>query len=167
MSTGRRLERLPVRPGRNAMWEWPRLAGFGRSVWNTAVITLGRWIPWLGLKNALYRRALGCRIEEGVAIAFGVTLDLFLPQRIRIGANSLIGYNTTILCHEFLVDEIRLGDVDIGRNVMIGANCTILPGVRIGDGAVVAAGSLVNRDVPPGERWGGVPARPLGGAGRV
>ena len=47
----------------------------------------------------------------------------------------------------------------VGRDVLIGANCTILPGVVIGDGATVSAMSLVNKDVPPGAMVGGVPIR--------
>jgi len=66
-----------------------------------------------------------------------------------------------VLAHEFMVDEWRKGPVVIGKNVSIGANCTILPGVVIGDGATVSAMSLVNRDVPPGAFVGGVPAREL------
>ena len=60
------------------------------------------------------------------------------PEKISIGENSVIGYNTTILAHEYLIKEYRLGEVRIGENVLIGANTTILPGVTIGDGAVVA-----------------------------
>ena len=44
-------------------------------------------------------------------------------------------------------------------NVLLGANSTVLPGVIIGDGAVIGAGSLVNRDIPPGAFAAGVPAR--------
>ena len=51
--------------------------------------------------------------------------------------------------------------VTIGSNVWIGANCTILPGVTIGNDAVIAAGAVVNRDVPPRAVVGGVPARVL------
>ena len=72
------------------------------------------------------------------------------PEKISIGENSVIGYNTTILAHEYLIKEYRLGEVRIGENVLIGANTTILPGVTIGDGAVVAAGSVVHKDVAPG-----------------
>lgn len=85
-------------------------------------------------------------------------MDLMFPERITIGKNSIIGYNTTILCHEYLIDEYRLGDVVIGDRVMIGANSTILPGVMIGDDAIVSAGSLVIRDVPAGAFVGGNPA---------
>ena len=45
------------------------------------------------------------------------------------------------------------------RNVLIGANSTILPGVEIGDGAIVSAASLVNRDIPPGVFAGGNPVK--------
>ena len=82
-----------------------------------------------------------------------------VPERIRIGSNTIIGYNTTILTHEYLIKEYRIGDVNIGSNVMIGANTTILPGVTIGDDAIVSAASLVHRDVPPGAFVGGNPAK--------
>ena len=49
--------------------------------------------------------------------------------------------------------------IRIGRRVWIGASATVLPGVTIGDGAVVAAGAVVNRDVPENTVVGGVPAR--------
>lgn len=159
---GRRVTVQRVEPGKNAMHYWPRLAGRWRPVWNVMVITIGRWMPFIELKNALYRRGLGMKIGRGASLGFMAMVDIFLPHLITIGENSLIGYNTTILCHEFLVDEYRVGPVVIGRDVMVGANCTILPGVTIGDGAVVSAHSLVNADVPPGARVGGVPARPLG-----
>jgi len=60
-----------------------------------------------------------------------------------------------------LLTEWRTGPVVIGRNVTIGANCTLLPGIVIGDGATVSAMSLVNKDVPPGAKVGGVPIRSL------
>ena len=86
-------------------------------------------------------------------------VDVFFPERIHIGDNTIIGYNTTILAHEYLTKEYRLGDVRIGSNVMIGANCTILPGITIGDGAIVAAGSVVHKNVEPGQMVGGNPLR--------
>jgi acetyltransferase-like isoleucine patch superfamily enzyme len=89
------------------------------------------------------------KIGEKTAIAFFVMFDLLYPERIKIGKNTVIGYNTTILTHEYLIREYRIGDVVIGDDVMIGANATILPGVTIGDGAVVGAGTVVSKDVAP------------------
>ncbi len=96
-----------------------------------------------------------------MSAGLGSTLDVFFPRLIELGENSIIGYNTVILAHEFLRDELSTGPVVIGRNVMIAANVTVLPGVVIGDGATVSACSLVNRDVPPGAVVGGVPIRRL------
>lgn len=74
-----------------------------------------------------------------------------------MGRDCVIGYQTTLLAHEYLITEYRLGAVEIGNQVMIGANTTILPGVKIGDRAVISAGTLVNQDVPAGAFVGGNP----------
>ena len=75
--------------------------------------------------------------------------DIFYPELIEIGDNSIVGYNTTILAHEFLVNELRTGKVRIGKNVLVGANTTILAGVEIGDGSTISAATLVDQDIPP------------------
>ncbi len=119
---------------------------------------LARISPSLSLKLWLYRM-MGIRVGSNVSIALEVTMDVFFPQLIEIGDNTIIGFNTTILCHEFLIKEYVTGPVVIGRDVMVGANTTILPGVTIADGSVVSAHSLVNSDI---EGFvGGVPARSL------
>jgi acetyltransferase-like isoleucine patch superfamily enzyme len=88
-------------------------------------------------------------------------MDLLYPEKIKIGNNCIIGYNTTILTHEYLIDEYRVGEVMIGDNVMIGANTTILPGITIGEGAVVGAGSVVTKDVAPHTFVAGNPLREI------
>ncbi len=123
-------------------------------------MALARIMPTFRVKNWLYRR-MGITIGRRSSVGLEATMDVFYPERITIGENAIVGYNTTILCHEFLVDEYRLGPVVIGERASIGANVTILPGVTIGEGATVSAHSLVNRDVPPGAFYGGVPARAL------
>lgn len=101
------------------------------------------------------------KVGQHSAFALMVMVDVFFPERIRVGDNTIIGYNTTILTHEYLIREYRLGDVVIGSGVMIGANTTILPGVTIGDGAVVAAGSVVHKDVEPDAFVGGNPIQTI------
>tara|TARA_B100000959_G_C14957013_1_gene614167 strand:- start:1504 stop:1830 length:327 start_codon:yes stop_codon:yes gene_type:complete len=101
------------------------------------------------------------KIGKDVSVALMVMFDIFFPEEIEIGSNSVIGYNTTILAHEYLVNEWRKGRVIIGKNVMIGANTTILPGIKIGDGAKISACTLVNKDIAPGAFVGGYPVRNL------
>ncbi|TCS95688.1 acyltransferase [Hazenella coriacea] len=154
----RRTERTPVK-GSNSLWQVYRTVSFWKVFRNTVVILLARYTPWMGVKNWLYRTFLGMQVGEQTAVAFQVMMDILFPERIRIGHNTIIGYNTTILAHEYLVDEYRVGDVNIGDHVLIGANCTILPGVTIGDHAVVGAGSVVIKDVAPYTFVAGNPMR--------
>jgi acetyltransferase-like isoleucine patch superfamily enzyme len=111
------------------------------------------------MKNWLYRTFLGLKVGEQTSFALMVMLDVMFPEKISVGRNTVIGYNTTILAHEYLIKEYRLGPVEIGSEVMIGANSTILPGITIGDGAIVSAGTLVHKDVPAGAFVGGNPMR--------
>src|SRR5690625_3964345 len=98
-------------------------------------------------------------VGKKTAFALMVMPDIMFPEKIKVGHNSIIGYNTTILAHEYLIKEYRIGDVVIGNHVMIGANTTILPVVHIGDRAIVSAGTLVHKDIPPGTFVGGNPMK--------
>lgn len=144
----RKTDRYPV-DGPNALWQIYRTVSKWKGIKNFIFIQIARYCPSLPVKNWIYRRVLG--MEVGLNTAFGlmVMVDVFFPEKIKIGDNTIIGYNSTILAHEYLIKEYRLGQVTIGSNVMIGANSTILPGVTIGDHAVVGAGSVVHKDVEP------------------
>lgn len=152
----RKTERYPI-AGANSLWQLYRTVSFWKVLKCFVVVQMARYTPWMPVKNWMYRTFLGMRIGNQTAVALMVMMDTMYPERISIGSNSIIGYNTTILAHEYLIDEYRLGDVRIGSQVMVGANSTILPGVTIGDGAVVSAATLVNRDVAPGAFVGGNP----------
>lgn len=159
-----RKSRLAERPSdgpRSSLWYWRRHAGFVRTSLRYAVIALARIAPSFRLKNWMYRALLRAKVHKHAAVGLEVTFDVFYPHLIEIGEDAVVGYRTTILCHEYMADRYRVGPVVIGRRATIGANCTILPGVVVGEGATVSAMSLVNRDVPPGELWGGVPIRRL------
>ncbi|BBH23147.1 acetyltransferase [Paenibacillus baekrokdamisoli] len=156
----RNVERYPVE-GPNALWQMYRTVSRFKAVRNFIFIQVTRYCPSLPVKNWIYRHVLGMKVGFHSAFALMVMVDVFFPERIEVGDNSIIGYNTTILTHEYLIHEYRLGDVRIGANVMIGANTTILPGVTIGDGAIVAAGSIVHKDVPAGAFVGGNPIKEI------
>lgn len=123
------------------------------------IIQIARYTPFIGMKNWLYRTFLRMKVGKQTSFALMVMPDIMFPEKISVGTNSIIGYNTTILAHEYLIQEYRTGKVLIGDEVMIGANTTILPGVEIGDGAVVSAGTLVHKDVPAGAFVGGNPMK--------
>ncbi|NUT00946.1 MAG: acyltransferase [Sphingomonas sp.] len=96
---------------------------------------------------------------------------------IRMGAGSTVAQYGVLVAANHVVrpgeprfhvrwDEERHG-IEIGSNVWVGAHCVILPGSVIGDDAVIAAGSVVRGTVPPGEIWGGVPARKIKSIGEA
>lgn len=145
--------------GANSLWHVYKTVPFWKVMRNFIVIQLARYTPFLSVKNWMYRTFLGMEVGERTSFGLMAMLDIMFPEKIRVGNNSVIGYNTTILAHEYLIKEYRLGEVIIGDEVMIGANTTILPGVTIGDGAIVSAGTLVHKDVPPGSFVGGNPMR--------
>ena len=85
---------------------------------------------------------------------------------ITIGDGCLLGHNTVIATLNHDENPARRNDlipapVVIGNRVWIGSNATILPGVTIGDNAIVAAGAVVTKDVPPDTVVAGVPAKIL------
>jgi acetyltransferase-like isoleucine patch superfamily enzyme len=156
----RKLETLPCRGNGNSLQKWYKYKSPLKVILNFSVIWACKYIPSLSIKNWLYRR-IGIRIGKKVSVGLGVTFDIFFPELIEIGEDSILGYNVTILAHEFLVECLRKGRVVIGKRVMIGANSTVLAGVHIGDGATVSAMSLVNSDLPKNSFFGGIPAKNL------
>lgn len=83
---------------------------------------------------------------------------------ITIGNDTLIGHNAVLatLNHRFAPDnrkDMFPAPIVIGKNVWIGANATVLPGVSIGDNSIIAAGSVVTKDVPENTVVAGIPAK--------
>jgi len=142
----------------NSLSKWHKIRNPFRVAFNFTIISFCKLLASLTLKRFLLRLT-GMKIEKNVSIAPGVTFDFFWPELIELKENCLIGYNATILAHEFLIKEYRTGKVVIGKNVLIGANATILAGVELGDNSVVGAMSLVNSDVPEKTFFAGIPAK--------
>lgn len=149
------------------------------------LFSLPRYGCFNGLKAALLK-LLGAKIGRRVTFYPGVwiapgrnlvvgddvdfALDVLVTTGggVEIGDRALIGYRTQILStnHTIPPDQGRIFDaghdakpVKIENDVWIGANCLILPGVTVGEGAVVAGGSVVTKPVEPFTIVGGAPAR--------
>lgn len=118
-----------------------------------------RWIP-----NALRIRLLklgGVRVGSRSFIGANVMFDGIRPDLVSIGDHVKITAGTKIVTHFFSPDDdgMYLGKVVIGNETFIGMNTLIVNSVEIGDGAVLAAGSVVIKDIPAWEIWGGNPAK--------
>jgi len=113
--------------------------------------------PWL-------HRIRGVHIGRNVWIAQFVYIDELHPENLTIGENSTIGLRTSIFTHFYWgpQKENNHGQVVIEKNVFVGPHCVILPNVRIGEGSVIKAGTVVTRDVPPHTFWGVPQAETLG-----
>lgn len=104
----------------------------------------------------------------GRDVYIGKNCSLYGYESISIGNNTLIARDTIFLTRSHIFSQrgtpIRQqgyssAPITIGDDVWIGARATILPGVTIGNGSVVAAGSIVNKSVPEFTVVGGVPAK--------
>lgn len=116
--------------------------------------------------NQPFRCDYGCNIHVGDNFFANFNFTVLDEAPVRIGNNVMIGPNVSIYtaCHPLDPDERRsfvewAEPVTIGDDVWIGGGATVLPGVEIGQGCVVAAGAVVTRDVPPYSLVGGNPAR--------
>jgi acetyltransferase-like isoleucine patch superfamily enzyme len=155
-----RVTRHPTPGPGTSLRRWYAIRSPLRVAINYAVILFCRVCPSLRLKRFLLRR-LGVTIGDGVAFGLESTIDVFWPELATLEDDVILGYDATILCHEFLVEEYRTGEVAVREGAMIGAGAVVLPGVEIGENAQVAANSLVTDDVAPDTTVAGVPATPV------
>lgn len=107
-------------------------------------------------------------VGDDVNFAYGVLVGT--PGGVTIGDRAMLGFGCKLISgnHVIPVNRGRIfaagyerKPIHIGRDVWLGANCVVLAGVSVGEGAVVAAGSIVTKDVPPFAIVAGVPAKVL------
>lgn len=125
-------------------------------------------------KNLQIMPGVIVKFPENLYIENNVTINrnVFITARgsVYIGNDVLIGQNTVINSgnHEFSNSNLPINaqghssdKIIIGNDVWIGANCSILKGVEIGDGSVIGAGSVVTKNIEPYSIVGGTPAKKI------
>ena len=127
---------------------------------------ISKLVPYSGLRIKLHRMR-GVKIGKKAHIGPMVHIDDVYPNFVVIedgvsiaGQNFILTHTKPMNYHKNL-SEALLGPVIIKKNAWIAIGVIILPGVTIGEGAIVASGSVVTKDVPPNTFVGGVPAKIL------
>jgi len=109
----------------------------------------------------------GGKIDEEVFIGKDVLIDydycflLTIEKGAVISAKTVIEFHDSCLPNVLGKGKVKIGKIKIGSRSYIGVNSVILPGVTIGKNSIIGACSLVNRDIPEKQVWGGTPVKYL------
>jgi acetyltransferase-like isoleucine patch superfamily enzyme len=143
-------------PGAQVRFLWIRLQDHWLQVFS-------RVMPFNGIRVKM-QRMRGVRIANDVHIGPMVTIDDVYPYFVSIGSGSSIAGQNFILTHtkplqyHSEVSESYVAPVIIEKNVWVAINVVILPGVTIGEGSIIASGSVVTKSIPPFVFAAGIPA---------
>jgi acetyltransferase-like isoleucine patch superfamily enzyme len=117
-----------------------------------------------GVKLSAWGNEYSTEIIIGDNTSIGDRTEIHAGKSVKIGCGCNIAWDVCIMdrdYHKFNSETEEIKPVTIGDNVWIGCKAVILKGITIGEGAVVAAGSVVTKDVPPKTLVGGNPAKVL------
>lgn len=106
------------------------------------------------------------KVSLGNRVYFNINCTILDGGLVTLGDDCLIGPNVQLITINHDLNPTKrldktnyASDINIGNNVWIGAGAIVLPGVTVGDGAVIAAGSIANRDIPDNTLYAGNPAK--------
>lgn len=126
---------------------------------NKIFALLGQYLLSNEIRLRFYK-CMGVKIGNNVFIGKYTLIDDTFPELISIEDNANISFGVTIVAHD--ASKGKTDRVLVQKGAYIGARAIILPGVAIGENAVVGAGSVVTKDVEAGTKVAGVPAQKLG-----
>jgi len=137
-----------------------------RGLWNRLLQLIALWAPGAYSVRPALHRLRGVTVGRGGFIALGVILETDRPWQVSIGDRVTVNLRATVIAHFADLtgvgeDDPRRISVRIEDDVFVGPGAIILPNVTIGHGAVVTAGSVVTRSVPPLTVVQGNPAEPV------
>lgn len=129
-------------------------------------LATGRCVIWPGAHFSVYGVSpeQPAVFEMGDHCNIGDRAEIHVAERITLGNNVIISWDCVLMDHDYHCLEgaqERIRPVVIEDDVWIGCRVIVLPGVRIGRGSVVGAGSVVTKDIPPGVLVAGNPAREI------
>lgn len=111
----------------------------------------------VGIKRLYLTKLWGMDLHPTCQFSLSTRFDKTYPRGIHVGAESYIAFDVAVLSHEMI--RALYVETRIGSRCFIGARSIIMPGIEIGDGSIVAAGSVVTKNVPPRSIVAGNPAR--------
>ncbi len=142
-----------------------RVHGFPTLKKHNGSVSVGRRTTiWPGVKFAAVSKdpAKPAEIRVGAYSSIGDNTQIHCCEKVTIGDHVLISWGVNIVennYHNTADNAIRTAPITIGDRVWIGCNVIVLSGVTIGDGSIIAAGSVVTKDVPPRSLVAGNPAK--------
>jgi acetyltransferase-like isoleucine patch superfamily enzyme len=171
--------RMKMRLKRHSLRDHLKGAWFARKFTQAGILVVSGGLPFPKVINhGGTLRAENCQFYSGVRLEVGHNAILNIgngtylnrntvivaQKSIEIGENCKIAWDVVIMdsdLHPISEEDMEDKPVTIEDDVWIGCRCIILKGVHIGRGAVIAAGAVVTKDIPPHTIAGGVPARIL------
>ena len=137
-----------------------QIEGYGkiRQIFQWLLLGLAVNAPGGASLRPLLHRLRGTKIGKRAWIGLHVLIDSQYPQAISLGDDCIIGLRTSIIAH---LNDYFVRPVVIEKGAFIGPHCVILPGVRIGENAVIRACTVVSTNVPPNTLWGGPNPKPI------
>ena len=140
---------------------------FFRGIANRFLQTLAGKVPCAASLRVTLHRWRGVEMGRNVWIGYDSIVETSRPDLVRIGNNVVVGIRVVIIAHFRGMQEPDAAghSVVLEDDVFVGPGCIILPNVVIGRGAVVCAGSVVTRSVPPMLMVRGNPATPIARCG--
>jgi acetyltransferase-like isoleucine patch superfamily enzyme len=165
------------------------LSTWRKSYFRVLGMRIGRH-TWLGRLSVTWPHQVdigcSCLIEEGVSFKFdgiwcpgpsivivdvvfiGRGCEFNIRKQITVGSRTAIASGCQFIDHDHDITGTKLDElpgpeaaIEIGEDVWLGCNVIVLKGVTIGDGAVIAAGAVVTKNIPAGEVWAGIPAKKI------
>jgi len=133
--------------------------------WRRFLHAIARYVPLPPAVRCMIHRLRGVTVGKGTFIGSEVFIDDACPEGVIIEDNVTILAGAMLLAHAYYprhLEHVLTGTskgLRICRGAYIGVRCVLLPGITIGENAVVAAGAVVNKDVPNNTLVAGVPAK--------